>query len=142
MSQLPVARLRKSLEEGEPGHVMEWLTGFFAGIPFEIQFRYENQFQAIILFIFNFICLPEQLKIEDHMSRGSVDLSISTSKNVYIFEFKRDASVKKALEQIEDRRYFEKYRGSGKHLFCIGVKLDVEHHEIESYEIVDKGVFG
>lgn len=140
MSQLPATKLRKSLEEGQPGFVMEWLSGFFAGIPFDLQFRYENQFQAIILFIFNFICLPEQLKIEDHISRGSVDLTITTSKNVYLFEFKRDVSVKKALEQIEERRYYEKYRGSGKHLFCIGVKLDVVHHEIEAYEIVDKGV--
>ena len=42
-------------------------------------------------------------------SKGRIDLVIITKDRVFIFEFKFEKSGEKALEQILEKRYYEKY---------------------------------
>ncbi len=42
---------------------------------------------------------------------------------MHIFEFKLDGNKDKALGQIRDKGYFEKYQGAGKNIYLFGVEF-------------------
>lgn len=132
---VPAVRIKEWLSEGKPEEVMEWLTGFFSRIPFDLHFKYEREFQFVICSIFNLMGLEDNLHVEQHTSRGSIDMTIEIEDKVYIFEFKVDKSAEAALQQIEAKRYSDSYRGLHKEIFYIGVKFDPSHHSIEEYKI-------
>lgn len=135
-SNIPSSRIKNWLFNGEPEAMMEWLKGFFSRIPFEVNFKYEREFQFVIISIFNLIGLEDNVEIEKHTSKGSIDLIVSTERYVYIFEFKLRQPVEKALAQIKDKGYADIYRGLNKIVYGIGVEFDASHHNIEDYKII------
>ena len=53
----------------------------------------------------------------------------------YIFEFKVvDSAEGKALEQIKQKGYHEKYRGRCKEIYLIGVEFSKKERNITSFE--------
>ena len=80
--------------------------------------------------------MEDNVEIEKHTSKGSIDLIVSTERYVYIFEFKLRQPVEKALAQIKDKGYADIYRGLNKIVYGIGVEFDASHHNIEDYKII------
>ena len=60
---------------------------------------------------------------EDMMNCGRMDLLLVLPKAVYIFELKMDQTAAKAIAQIKERGYAEKYRHLGLPIFGIGIKV-------------------
>jgi hypothetical protein len=50
-------------------------------------------------------------------------------------ELKVEASGKKALDQIRDRKYAEKYAGAGKEVFLIGLNFDAAARNVGDWEV-------
>ena len=48
-------------------------------------------------------------------------------------EFKRDRSATEAMAQIKEKRYFEKFLGSGKKITLVGVNFDSEKRTIAEW---------
>ena len=65
---------------------------------------------------------------------GRIDAVIKTEQHIYIIEFKLGTATK-ALEQIEEKQYYEKYLSSNQQIILIGVGFDVEEKNI-SYNAV------
>lgn len=55
--------------------------------------------------------------------KGRIDLVLKTKTTVYIFELKIDVPASKALEQIEQKRYFEKYQYTNKRIVLVGLSF-------------------
>ncbi len=76
---------------------------------------------------------------EDVTNLGRIDLTIATPdmSQVYIIEFKvvnnknQDA---KALEQIKERKYYEKYMDRAKEIILIGIEFSKEDRNIAKFE--------
>ncbi|GEM_PF-1194009 len=54
-----------------------------------------------------------------------IDAVVELAQAVYIFEFKIGRSAARALAQIKENRYYEKYRLSGKAIHLVGVKFSL-----------------
>jgi len=54
---------------------------------------------------------------------GRIDGVLETQEIIYIFEFKYNDSAQKALQQIRDRGYGDKFLSSGKTLIGVGVSF-------------------
>lgn len=134
---IPSIRIRNRLADGNPNDVMIWLKGFFSRLPFDLHFKYEKEFQFVICCVFNLIGLEQNVKVEQHTSKGSIDMEIEIDNYVYIIEFKIEGTAEKALKQIRERGYCDKFLGLNKNIFLIGVKFDPKHHSIEDY-IIEK----
>ena len=67
------------------------------------------------------------------MNEGRIDAVMKTPDHVYVMEFKRDASASEALSQIKDKKYYEKFLGSGKKITLIGVNFDSNKRTIAEY---------
>ncbi len=73
------------------------------------------------------------IEAESSTNHGRLDLYVKTSKHQYIFEFKVGKSD--ALQQILDRKYYEKYLCDIKRdLYLVGVNFDVNDKNISKLE--------
>uniref|UniRef100_Q3ASN0 AAA-ATPase-like domain-containing protein n=1 Tax=Chlorobium chlorochromatii (strain CaD3) TaxID=340177 RepID=Q3ASN0_CHLCH len=107
------------------------LQALFAGIPWN---NFTNndlpQFEgyyASVLYAF-FCSLNAMVIAEDTTNQGQVDLTIIFDTLIYIIEIKRDTSEtyqvspeNVALQQLLQKRYFEKYQGQGKEIVQVGM---------------------
>ena len=71
---------------------------------------------------------------EEHTNLGRIDNVMETASAVYIMEFKMD-SAQAALEQIKEKKYYEKYLGHKKDIILIGTGFDAENRNIGDYLI-------
>ena len=105
---------------------------FFANIPYDISPRApEETYQAIFCSILYFIGVG--VTPEVRTNEGRIDAVMETPDHVYVMEFKRDASASEALSQIKDKKYYEKFLGSGKKITLIGVNFDSNKRTIAEY---------
>jgi len=67
---------------------------------------------------------------------------VELADSIFIFEFKLAGSAEKALKQIKEREYYQKYRMQGKELYLVGVNFEMEKRalkewKVEKYEVDD-----
>jgi len=68
-------------------------------------------------------------------SRGRIDIAVEFPDKVYIIELKCNQSATKAIEQIKDKRYADKYRASGREIFLVGINFDTSKREITDWKM-------
>ena len=121
-----------ALYDDKLGVFFETLKIFFANIPYDISPRApEETYQAIFCSILYFIGVG--VTPEVRTNEGRIDAVMETPDHVYVMEFKRDASASEALSQIKDKKYYEKFLGSGKKITLIGVNFDSTKRTIAEY---------
>ena len=108
------------------------LKVFFADIPYDMSIPKEKYYQTVFYVIAKLIGLDTQLEVKTNM--GRIDMVVITDKVIYIFEFKIDASAEKALSQINDKKYFEKYLDYKKKLILVGVNFDTKERNIAEWK--------
>ena len=113
---------------------------FFSSIPYnwytnnDIQ-RYEGYYASI--FYSYFASLGLDVTVEDATNIGRIDMTLQFNKQVYIFEFKvvELAPEGKALKQIKDKNYAEKFKSVGQLIHLIGVEFSKESRNIIGFEV-------
>ena len=132
----------------------------FASIPYEWHTkneiaRYEGYYASV--FYSCFAALGLNVTVEDSSSHGRLDLAVRFNDNVYLFEFKvvdgsageRQGPIReveqtipaaeeprsRAMAQLKERRYADKYRHLGQPIHLIGVELDRETRNLASWEV-------
>ena len=93
---------------------------FFANIPYDLQIKKEKYYQTVFYLIFSLIGLKVEAEVKTN--KGRID-AVIIDKDIYIFEFKFDGDKDQALNQIKDKKYFEKYQGAGKEIYLFGVEF-------------------
>ncbi|MGB0849404.1 MAG: ATP-binding protein, partial [Thiolinea sp.] len=112
---------------------------FFASIPNhwytnnDIQ-NYEGYYASV--FYSYFASLGLTLVVEDNTNLGRIDMTLKFNEQVYIFEFKvvELSPEGKALQQIKDRAYADKYRALQQPIHLIGVEFSKVTRNIVSFE--------
>ena len=112
----------------------EVFVSFFASIPYDWYRKnkldkFEGYYASIIYSLFasfGFETVPE-----DKTNKGSIDLTIGFDEKIFIFEFKVDE--KGGLEQIKEKKYYEKYLAEKKEVFLIAIEFSKEKRNIVNY---------
>ena len=68
--------------------------------------------------------------------KGRIDLAVETATDAYIIEVKRDSTAKKAIEQIQDKSYTDRFRSSGKPITLIGIAFSTKKRTVSGVKIV------
>jgi len=113
-AMLPNDSYRKNLMQNYEGYYANVIYAYFAGLGIE------------------FIA-------EDTTNLGRIDLTIATPdmSQVYIIEFKvvdNKTQDAKALEQIKEKKYYEKYMERAKEITLIGIEFSKEDRNISKFE--------
>lgn len=131
----PLNDIKGWLRDGDIQSFMEWLTGLFADLSYDVHAKDEREFRNAVYFIFNFIGFREDIAVEKQISTGRIDMVLENANYVYIFEFKVNQDPQVGIDQIKAKQYAEPYRGKGKHVIGIGVSFNPCQRIIESYLI-------
>lgn len=67
--------------------------------------------------------------------KGRIDAVIKTEDRIFVLEFKTDQSAKKAIEQIKDKKYAEKYANDKLPIVLMGINFDTETRRIDEWVI-------
>jgi hypothetical protein len=97
--------------------------------------QYEGYYASI--FYSYFAALGLEITLEDTTNHGRIDMTVKFEGRIYIFEFKVVELVPegRALQQIKDKHYADKYRGSGAPVYLIGVEFSKDSRNIVGYEV-------
>ncbi len=115
-------------------------TAFFASIPNDWYrnnpiAHYEGYYASV--FYAYFASLGLDLTPEASSNAGRLDLALRFNGQLYLFEFKvvELAPEGRALQQIKDRGYADKYRGEGMPIHLIGVEFSRERRSVVGFEV-------
>ena len=120
---------------------LEALIGsLFAGIPGEWLnnnpiARYEGYYASV--FYAYFASLGLDIVTEESSNAGRLDMAVRFNGQVFLFEFKvvELAGEGRALQQIKDRGYADKYRGDAVPVHLIGVEFSRERRGLARFEV-------
>ena len=106
--------------------IKDVLVSLFSSIPYNNYVKnklgdYEGYYASVIYTFLS--ALGFDTVAEDVTNKGRIDLTIKTKNSIYIFEFKVD-SKEKAIKQIKERKYYEKYQSENKDIFMVGISFD------------------
>ena len=128
-------RAREALRSRDPEAFVEAFRQFFAAIPYDLTDRQNEQFwQAIMYVVLRVIGINVGGEVKTH--KGRIDLTVETATDAYIIEVKRDSTAKKAIEQIQDKSYTDRFRPSGKPITLIGIAFSTKRRTVSGVKIV------
>ena len=139
-SEPQVLRLWELLEVGDPAGLRTLFHAFFASIPNDWYrnspiARFEGYWASV--FYSHFAALGLDIRVEDVTSQGRIDMAVLAGGAVWLFEFKVVELVPqgRALQQLQDRRYADKYRDRGEPIHLIGVEFSKTDRNIVGFEV-------
>lgn len=113
---------------------------FFASIPYawythgDIQ-NYEGYYASV--FYSYFASLGFNITVEDMTNLGRIDMALHFNEQVYIFEFKVVELVPegRALQQLKDKGYADKYRALNQPIHLVGVEFSKDTRNIDAFDV-------
>ena len=135
-------RLLKLLQAVDCEGLKELFNAFFSSIPHDWYrnnpiAQYEGYYASI--FYSHFAALGLPIILEDTTNHGRIDMSVCFNGHIYLFEFKVVEQVPegKALQQLKDKAYADKYRDKGETIHLIGVEFSKEQRCVVGFEFED-----
>ena len=133
-------KIYEALVSGDLDRLQEIFYSFFAGIPYDWYrknelSKYEGYYASI--FYSYFTALGLDVRVEDASNYGRVDMAVLLDDKIYLLEFKVveiDKSLGSALNQIKEKKYYEKYLSEEKQIYLIGVEFSKKDRNIVRYE--------
>ena len=133
-------RLYRLLEANDFAGLEALFQAFFASIPYEWYTNndiagYEGYYASV--FYSYFAALGLDITVEDSSSHGRLDMVVRFNDNVYLFEFKvvELAPEGAAMAQLKEKRYADKYRGSGQPIHLIAVEFSKDARNLAAFEV-------
>jgi hypothetical protein len=132
------------LVAGEPEALPALFQSFFAGSPdrsiphqwFDNNpiAQYEGYYASV--FYAWFVASGLSVRVEDATHFGRIDMSVLLDKRVYLFEFKvvENAPQGRALQQLIDKRYADKYRMPGVTVHLVGIEFSRQARNVVGFE--------
>ena len=111
------------------------LQEFFNKMPYTVHIKSESQLQFVLYAIFALIGVTVDPEVTTSLGRADLVVSLpqpshealaGTAKLVYVIELKFNGSAQKALEQIRDKKYYEKYENTDKQIILVGINFESE----------------
>lgn len=110
--------MKKSLRQDNISLFIIHLKTLFASVPYTLHLPYEAYYHSLFFMILKL--LGCEIHPEVLTDKGRIDGILELAERIYIIEMKLD-SPEKALEQIKNRKYAEKYINSGKKIILLGI---------------------
>ncbi|MBK1725271.1 ATP-binding protein [Thiocystis violacea] len=133
-------RLRQCLAANDFPSLAGRIESLFAGIPSDWYrnnpiAQYEGYYASV--FYAAFAALALDVRPEDASNQGRLDMALRFNGQVYLFEFKvvEREPEGRALQQIKDRGYADKYRADAQPIHLIGVEFSRERRAVVGFEV-------
>ena len=129
-----VSALKKSLDTKNSEQLLEALSRLYALVPYTLHIGEEKYYQTIFYLILKLA--GADIIVEEATNIGRIDAVLETAKEIFIIEFKINTTAKKAIQQIVDRNYAQKYQGQGKRITAVGIAFDMTLKNVAEVEVI------
>jgi hypothetical protein len=126
-----VDSLADAIEADDLAGFMTHFQSFLANISYDMHLPYEKYYQTIFFVVFRL--LGASVEAESRTNEGRIDAYIRTEKAVYLFEFKLNKTSRKAVGQIIDRHYYEKFESCGLPIKMVGVNFNSKKGRLDNW---------
>ena len=133
-------RLRELLGSNDFDGLEALFRSFFAGIPYEWHTkndiaRYEGYYASV--FYSCFAAAGLDVRVEESASHGRLDMAVLYDGHVYLFECKtvEKEPEGKAMAQMKEKGYADKYRRLGRPIHLIGVEFSRKDRNVAAFEV-------
>jgi hypothetical protein len=107
-------------------------------LPYDMHIPIEKYYQSIFHIVL--VMLGLAVRGEERTNRGRIDNALELDNSVYIFEMKLEGTAREAIDQIKEKRYYERYLKTGKRITLVGIDfrdrtvddIDWEDHDPSS----------
>lgn len=125
-----------ALEDKDMEKFKSSLFSMFASIPYNNYTnndiaRFEGFYSSVIYIYLQ--SLGFHIIGEDVTNKGRIELTIKMDNTIYIIEFKVDTN-ENALQQIKEKKYYERYLNDNKDIYLVGIKFDTTDKNISEFE--------
>ncbi len=135
-----VGQLYRLLRAGDFPGLRALFQSFYASIPHQWYTgntiaQYEGFYVSV--FYSYFAALGLDIRTEESTNHGRIDMAVLFNGQVYLFEFKvvEETPAGKALQQLRDMGYADKYRAMGCPIHLIGVEFSKADRNIVGFEV-------
>ncbi len=135
-----ISRLYRLLAARDFAGLKDLFHAFFASIPHDWYRKnqlasFEGYYASI--FYSYFAALGLDIRLEDTTNHGRIDMAVLFNGEVLLFEFKvvELTPQGKALQQIKDKGYADKYRVRGEPIHLIGVEFSRDSRNVVGFEV-------
>ncbi len=124
------SRLKDAFETKNIAKIVSLIKETFVQVPYSIHASEEKFYHGLL----HVLCIAAGLKVySEHMtSHARIDMVVELEKVNYIIELKFNQSAEKALEQIENRKYYEVLQHQNKPIMLLGLNF---HRKSQEFEI-------
>ncbi|NQY75012.1 MAG: ATP-binding protein [Candidatus Margulisbacteria bacterium] len=126
-------QLIQALRADDLNEFFKVMKVFFANVPYDLKAGEEKYFQSIFYLILKLMGV--KIDVEVHTNDGRIDGVVETEGKIYIIEFKLNMPAKNGLDQIKEKKYYEKYLlRKDKSIILVGVSFDSKTRTILEWE--------
>ena len=75
-----------------------------------------------------------QVLTEILTSQGRIDIAVEYPDKAYIIELKCNQSADKAIQQVKEKNYSDKYVNSGREIILMGINFDTKARSITDWK--------
>ena len=126
--------LYKAFSEGDTEGIIKMFREAYVNIPYDMFLNKENNFQVSFYSALMFLGF-DKVEAEEKTNIGRMDVCVVVRKGViYIIELKLDESADEALNQIKEKKYFEKYAKEGTVIHLLGINFSSEERNITGWK--------
>jgi hypothetical protein len=134
-SELEQEEIYESLANANLNKFEKTFKSLFASIPYNLfvnnkMYKYEGYYVSV--FYSYLKALGIDIIAEDTTNKGRIDITLNMPNSIFIIEFKVDS--KGALQQIRDKKYYEKYLNYDKPIYLVGIEFSKEDRNICKFE--------
>jgi hypothetical protein len=122
--------LGQALRDERFEEVTPILNEILAEIPYTLFTKADERlFHVIFYLTLNILGYHVEAELLTH--RGRLDMMVRYPDKIFIFEFKAGASAEKAIAQIKEKGYHERFLKEGKPIYLFGVSFDPEERKVK-----------
>jgi hypothetical protein len=125
-------RLHQYLAQENFEQFIETVNAIMSSIPYpHIQGQDERYYHTV----FYLMLAPSGALVhtEPLTSHGRIDMAVEFKDKVYVVDLKCNQAAEEAIQQIHQKRYFEKYLQSGRKIYLVGINFDTQARAIKDW---------
>ena len=126
---MEIVRMRDALAHKNFEAFCNAIKVLFAGIPHNLHIARESYYHSLFHLMFDLVGMRPQSEVAS--SQGESDLVLETVDSVFVFEFKYDKTAQEALDQIMQKKYYEKYMHKNKEIILVGIDINFKDKYLE-----------
>lgn len=129
----PIAiELYKAFAINDLEKVVRIIKSIFKNIPNHIFIADKEYYYHSIIYLI-FLLLGQYVECEVNTNDGRLDAVLKTKERIYIIEFKLDQTAAIALQQIKDKKYYEKYTNEKQPIYLVGINLSSASKSVDDW---------